>query len=219
MIPIVVFASGRGSNFDAILKSVRERRLAAEIVGLVSDQARAPALDKAREAGIQAIHVAAPMGAAGLSLPERRAQHETKILEALAPLGARFAIMAGYMRVLTPKLIDAFRSERGYSRMVNIHPSLLPAFPGVHSYEQAYRHGAKVSGVTVHLVEPEVDSGPICAQEAFSIADCRSVAEVETRGLAIEHRLFSETLSWVLPERFHYEKSDSSGGRYHVRPY
>ena len=108
--------------------------------------------------------------------------------------------------------------------MVNIHPSLLPAFPGLNSYAQAYRYGAKVAGVTVHLVEAEVDSGPICAQEAFSIDDCQSEEEVEKRGLAVEHQLFPQVLSWVLPEKFIIERrpllgsSEKANGRLCVCP-
>jgi phosphoribosylglycinamide formyltransferase-1 len=116
---------------------------------------------------------------------------------------------------MTPHLIEAFRSERGYSRIINIHPSLLPAFTGVSSYRQAFEFGVKTTGVTVHLVEAAVDSGPICAQEVFDIGDCKSVDEVERRGLAIEHRLFPETLKWVLPEAFSVEKRGP--GRFSVR--
>jgi phosphoribosylglycinamide formyltransferase-1 len=224
MIPIAVFASGRGSNFDAVLRAVREKRLAAEIVALVSDQPQAAALDKARAAGICAIHVPViPASASERALPpeeraraleSRRQAHEEKILNELEKLAPRFLVMAGYMRVVTSRLIDAFRSDRGYSRIVNVHPSLLPSFPGVSAYEQAFLHGAKATGVTVHLVEREVDDGPICAQETFSIADCRTLEEVEKRGLAVEHRLYPETLSWVLPEKFTFEKI--RGDRYRV---
>jgi phosphoribosylglycinamide formyltransferase-1 len=212
-IPIAVFASGRGSNFDAILSAIRERRLMAEIVALVSDQVDAPVLAKAHAAGIRAIAVPVPL--AGGVAEARRVAHEEQILRELAPLGARFLVMAGYMRILTPKLIEAYRSERGYSRIVNVHPSLLPAFPGVSAYEQAFHHGTQLCGVTVHLVETEVDSGPICAQQSFSIQDCRTVEEVEKRGLALEHRLFPETLSWVLPEKFVVEATPR---RLRVRP-
>jgi phosphoribosylglycinamide formyltransferase-1 len=123
--------------------------------------------------------------------------------------------MAGYMRVVSPELIDAFRDPRGFARVTNVHPSLLPAFPGRDAYGQAFRHGAKVSGVTVHLVDDGVDEGPICAQEAFGIGDCRSGEEVESRGLAIEHRLYPATLSWLLAESFEIEREE---GRIRVRP-
>src|SRR6185437_4066764 len=124
------------------------------------------------------------------------------VLDALSPFAPHFLVMAGYMKVVSSKLIEAFRSERGYSRITNIHPSLLPAFPGVRSYEQAFRYGAHWTGVTVHLVEEAVDTGPICAQEAFGIAKCQSAEEVERLGLEIEHRLYPSTLQWVLMESF-----------------
>jgi phosphoribosylglycinamide formyltransferase-1 len=195
--PIAILASGRGSNFDAILAATREGRLDARIVAVVSDRAPAPVLEKARAAGIPALHVASGEG---------RAAHERRVLEGLAPHGPRFLVLAGYMRLLSPVLLEAFRSPRGYSRITNIHPSLLPAFPGKDSYAQAWRHGAQVTGCTVHLVDDGLDSGPICAQRAFPIDDCASPAEVEARGLREEHRLYPETLAWVLPERFTIEK-------------
>lgn len=205
-IPIAVLASGRGSGFEAISSAVRRGVLDAEIVALVSDQKNAPALAKAKDLGYVA-HVVSTEG--------YRKDHEAKILDFFSqlPTPPRFLVLAGYMRVFSPHLIEAFRSGRGYSRMVNVHPSLLPAFSGVKGYEQAFSHGCKVAGVSIHLVEPEVDDGPICAQEAFSIADCRSVEEVESRGLAVEHRLFPETLKWVLPEKFALEERDSVAGR------
>jgi phosphoribosylglycinamide formyltransferase-1 len=212
-VPIAVLASGRGSNFDAILKAVRSGSLDAEITAVVSDRIGAPVLAKAGDAGIRTIEIPVPAPASAPDLARRRDLHEQRILEALAPLAPRFLVLAGYMRVMTPRLIEAFRSERGYSRIVNVHPSLLPAFPGVGSYAQAFEHGAKVAGVTVHLVEHEVDSGPICAQEAFSIAGCRSATEVEALGLAIEHRLYPDSLRWILPEKFTFERR---GERHHV---
>jgi phosphoribosylglycinamide formyltransferase-1 len=131
-----------------------------------------------------------------------RDAHEGEILKQLAGLKPHFIVLSGYMRIMTPRLIDAYKSERGYHRIVNIHPSLLPAFPGTRGYEQAFRYGTKVAGCTVHLVDHGLDSGPICAQEAFSIAGCADVAQVEVLGKKIEHRLYPETLAWVLPERF-----------------
>lgn len=201
MTRIAIFASGRGSNFDSIQTAIQTGKLDAQIVALICDQPGAPVLEKARGAGVPPLLIEVNRA---LPANERRGEHEARILAALAPLDVRFLVMAGYMRVLTPRLIDAFRSERGYSRIVNIHPSLLPSFAGLSGYAQAFEHGVKVTGATVHLVEHEVDSGPICAQESFSIEDCVDVASVEKRGLAIEHRLFPETLKWVLPEQFSY---------------
>jgi phosphoribosylglycinamide formyltransferase-1 len=215
---VAVLASGRGSNFQAILRAIRAGTLQTEIVALVSDKAGAPALEIARQAGIPALEVLPPPAQTGEDPILRRKKHDEKILKALGPFSPRFLVMAGYMRVISPVLLDAFRSVRGYSRIVNIHPSLLPAFPGIHSYRKAYEYGVKWTGVTVHLAEEAVDSGPICAQEAFSIADCKSAEEVEKRGLDIEHRLYPETLNWVLPEKFEIETRVSQTGRISVRP-
>jgi phosphoribosylglycinamide formyltransferase-1 len=202
MIPIVVLASGRGSNFEAIYDAIQRKKLRAKILAVVSDQPNAKVLEKAKSIGIPVKVVPVPQKSADETAEDRRRKHEIRLLETLQEVKPRFLVMAGYMRIVTPLLIEAFRSENGYTRMVNVHPSILPAFPGVHSYSQAFHYGAKVAGVTVHLVETDVDSGPICAQESFSIADCRSEFEVEQRGLEVEHRLYPETLDWVLTEEF-----------------
>jgi phosphoribosylglycinamide formyltransferase-1 len=216
-IPIAVLASGRGSNFDAIHDAISRGELDARIVALVSDQPGAPALAKAEAAGIRPLLVPLPDKSEAASVEARRALHDGRVLEALAtlPEKPRFLVMAGYMRVITARLLEAFRSERGYARIVNVHPSLLPAFPGAGSYARAFDHGAKLSGVSVHLVELDVDAGPICAQEAFAIDDCASAEEVERRGIAVEHRLYPRTLSWVLPENF---AINPVKGRFCVRP-
>lgn len=208
-IPIVILASGAGTGFEAIAESVGSGRLSAEILALVTDQPRAGALDKARARGIRSIVAPVPGLEEGDPSPDdRRRRHEERLLAELLPLKPRFLVMAGYMRIVTPLLLKAFRSERGYCRIVNIHPALLPAFPGLDGYGQAFRYGARVAGVTIHLVEEGVDSGPICAQQAFAIDDCRTVAEVAERGRELEHRLYPETLAWVLPERFEVIRRD-----------
>ena len=205
LTPIVVMASGRGSNFDAILRAIQAGTLAAEIRAVISDKADAPVLAKAKAAGLRAVTIA-PESDANVSAQARRKNHEEALLNELRSLTPKFLVMAGYMRILSPHLIAHFHSEKGYSRIVNIHPSLLPSFPGVNGYAQAFQYGSKATGVSVHLVNEEMDNGPILAQESFSIADCESVEEVEARGLAIEHRLFPETLAWVLPEHFRVEE-------------
>lgn len=227
MTPVVVLASGRGSNFEAILRAIQRGSLSARVLALLSDQPNALALEKARQAGMKAVVVPYPTSSeqavANSAQLTKRDKHGELILDECKKLAQasgefpRFLILAGYMRVVSSRVIEAFRSERGYSRIVNIHPSLLPAFPGTDSYGQAYKYGCKVAGVSVHLVEEKVDAGPICAQEAFSIEDCRSVEEVEARGLRIEHRLFSETLSWVLTENFNVDNMQSPERRLCVR--
>jgi len=210
-VPVVVLGSGRGSNFDAVASAIELQEIDAQILGVVSDRPGAGILEKAKSRGISAFSVPSHPG-------EDRRQHENRIWEILQELKPRFLILAGYMRVLTADFLNHFYdSKTGYYRVVNIHPSLLPAFPGVRSYAQAFQYGCKWTGVTVHLVSPEVDGGPICAQEGFSIEDCESIDQVEKRGLKVEHRLFSQTLKWVIQEEF---KIDSLGtqGRFRVCP-
>jgi len=196
---IAILASGKGSNFEAIASAIEKDKLNAEIMAVISDCETAPVLRKADHLGVPAHYVAPP------SIPDplmKRRNHEKNILAKLDGLAVDFLVLAGYMRMITPELLKPFKSDRGYYRVVNIHPSLLPAFPGVGSYDQAFAYGCHWTGVTVHLVDEEMDHGPICAQEAFSIKDCRSGDEVLSRGIEIEHRLYPETLDWVLQERF-----------------
>lgn len=180
-----VFVSGRGSNFEALARAGFRDRIAL----VVSDRPEAFALEKAR----------------ALDLPTFVSKDEKTILAELARRGISTVVLAGYLRILSREFVEAFRDPSGATRILNIHPSLLPAFPGLNAYAQAFDYGCKHAGVTVHLVEAEVDGGPILAQETFSIEDCASVSEVETRGLAIEHRLYAETLEWYLRGELHYE--------------
>ncbi len=211
MKKIAVFASGRGSGFEAIAKAIGDGKLRAEITSLVCDVEGAAVLEKAKRVGIK-THLICP----SLELPageSRRTEHEQRILRAIEDESADFVVLAGYMRILGKPILEAFK-HGDYSRVVNVHPSLLPAFPGIDAYRQAFHHGCKVSGVSVHLVSSELDSGPICAQESFSIEGCQSAEEVEKLGLALEHRLYPQTLAWVLAENFVLEARE---GRFHVR--
>ncbi len=207
---VAVLASGRGSNFLALAEAVQRGELPIEICGVVSDREGAPVLGHARGFGIPALF----LGAAGRT-PEARLAHEQKIVEQLRRWRVRWVICAGYMRILGPHLLEAFRDARGFNRIVNIHPALLPAFPGLGAYAQAFRHGVAVAGASVHLVAAEVDDGPILSQAGFAIHDCESVAEVEARGLEVEHRLYPETLKWLCAEKFRVERLP--GGRLRVR--
>lgn len=211
LTPVAILASGRGSNFDALARAVREGRLAADIRVVISDQADAPVLEKAARLGIEAICI--PSG--GRS-PEDREVHDAQVVEALRQRGVTWVVLAGYMRVVSHVLLEAFRDSRGFTRIVNIHPALLPAFPGLHGYRRAFEHGAQVAGVTVHLVELEVDAGPIVAQAGFSLDGCRTADEVEGRGLELEHRLYPAALNSLLKGRFRVERMPK--GRLRVVP-
>jgi phosphoribosylglycinamide formyltransferase-1 len=218
-VKIAVFASGRGTGFEAIAAAVAGGKLDAEIVALVTDQPKAPVIEKARKVGVKIVVIPWDELPRQKSPAERRALHEEKVLAELQAISPKFLVLAGYMRILTPKLIEAFRAGPGrHVRIVNIHPSLLPAFPGVDAYRQAFEHGCRVAGATVHLVELEVDAGPICAQRSFDISHCQSAEEVEKLGLAVEHELYPETLRWVLAEKFEMKSSSQGRPLVRVRP-
>lgn len=200
---VAVLASGRGSNFEALLDAVKAGALEANIALLLCDRREAPALKIAEKWKIPCFVVEGQ--------PKQDPLQEQRMVEVLESHDIRFLVLAGYRRILSSGFIQSFRSPHGYARITNIHPSLLPAFPGLHSYQRAFEYGAKVTGVTVHLVDDGVDQGPICAQESFEISSCQTAEEVEQRGLEIEHRLYPETLNWILQENFDYRVERSRG--------
>jgi phosphoribosylglycinamide formyltransferase-1 len=183
--PLIVFASGRGSNFDALLKATKTGVLPGQIVGLVCSKPDAEVIQKAKDANI----------------PVLVSRDEEQIHSWIQASPARHLVLAGYMKILSADFINKYRDKNGNSQIVNIHPSLLPNFKGVNAYKQAWEAGVKVTGVTVHLVEPDLDSGPILAQESFIISGCKNLAEVEARGLAVEHVLYPQALKqWMNPD-------------------
>lgn len=180
-----ILLSGRGSNFLAIDDAIRRGELAAEIALVIANQPEAPGLERARERGL-----------ATLALPHqgiRRAEHDRQVLEALRRHQVDWVCLAGYLRIVGPGLVDAFPQ-----RIVNIHPSLLPSFPGLEAQRQAFEHGVKVSGCTVHLVDAGLDTGPIVLQRAVDVASAGSAAELAARVLAEEHPAYVEALRRLL---------------------
>lgn len=186
---ILVLASGRGSNFRALLEASKHGVLRATIAGLGVSK---------RDCGAVQIAEAA-------KLPILLEPTEEAILDFVSREGISLVVLAGYMRILTKSFIEKLREPSGITRIVNIHPSLLPAFPGMNSYRQAFEAGVRETGVTVHLVEPEIDSGPILDQKSFRIDHMRSVSEVEALGLPIEHQLYARTLDWFLAGAYRVE--------------
>ncbi|HSF40489.1 MAG TPA: phosphoribosylglycinamide formyltransferase, partial [Thermoanaerobaculia bacterium] len=155
--PIGILLSGRGSNFLALHAAIERGEVPARIVLVLSNLADAPGIGAARELGLPAVAVPHK------GEPSRRA-HEEKVIAALREAGAEWVCLAGYMRLLSPDFVAAFPR-----RMVNIHPSLLPAFPGLDAQAQALAHGVKISGCTVHLVDEGLDSGPIVVQRSVPV--------------------------------------------------
>ncbi len=197
---IAILASGRGSNFEAIANAIEAKLLVAEIVLVISDRPKALVLEKAKERGLEILIE----------------KDQAKIKSALLKLDLDYVVLAGFMRILSAEFVNAFSDPRGFARIVNIHPSLLPEFPGLDSYRKAFEKKLPRTGVTVHFVDSGVDTGPICAQHEFSIADCKSVGEVEQRGLAVEHELYPRTLHWILQDQF---KIFKKGAKLHVQPH
>ena len=190
-----VLLSGRGSNFLALHEAMDRGEVPAEIALVVSNRADAPGLGAARELGLETV-----------CLPHRaepsREAHDAKVAAALRDAGVEWVCLAGYMRLLSAELIDAFPD-----RILNIHPSLLPAFPGLDAQRQALEYGARISGCTVHLVDAELDHGPVVVQRVVPVEDDDSVDTLSARILEQEHRAYSEgllkllTMPWRLEGR------------------
>jgi len=183
---IGILISGRGSNMGAIIDAIREGRLHASIAVVMSNRSSAPGLDIARAAGY-ATAVMPPR-----DYPSRDA-YDRALAAHLRALGVRLVCLAGFMRVLGPAFCDAFPNA-----ILNIHPSLLPSFPGVDAQQQALDHGVKITGATVHFVTPELDAGPIVMQSAVSVRDDDTRDTLAARILVEEHRIYPEAIGKVL---------------------
>jgi len=190
---IGVLLSGRGSNFEALADSVAAGRVPnAEIAIVVSNRENAPGIEKARSRGFDARVIPSK----GL---EREA-YDRQVAAALREKNVDLVCLAGYMRLLSPYFVDAFRG-----RILNIHPSLLPAFPGLEPQRQALEHGVKFSGCTVHFVDENLDAGPIILQAAVPIEDADTPETLAARILREEHRIYTEAVRLVLEGRVRIE--------------
>jgi len=186
---IAVFASGQGTNFQAIVDAVQEGKLDVTIELLVCDKPAAPVVERAREAGVDTF-LFTPK-----EYPSREA-YETEIIDELQRRGVELIVLAGYMRIITSVLVEPF-----YGRMINIHPSLLPAFPGVNGIGQALSYGVKLTGVTVHYVDGGMDSGPIIAQRAVEVADEDTEDSLAVRIHATEQALLPAVIQQIAQGR------------------
>jgi len=189
ILEIGVLASGTGSNLQAILDAIAAGTLDAKVRIVISNVREAPALQRAVKAGIATVVIP------HAQFPSRR-EFDAAIAQALDQAEAKWVVLAGFMRVLTPEFLKKFQR-----RVVNIHPALLPAFPGVHAQKQAFEHGVKLAGCTVHFVDEGVDSGPIIAQRAVPVLDDDSADSLAKRILEQEHLLFVDVLRWLAADR------------------
>ncbi|HEY0728942.1 MAG TPA: phosphoribosylglycinamide formyltransferase [Pyrinomonadaceae bacterium] len=185
---MAVLISGRGSNMLALHDAIRAGKIPnAQIVVVISDKADAPGLALAAERGIEAIAVERK--------GRKREEHEGEIVAALGEREIDLICLAGYMRLLSPCFIEAFRG-----RILNIHPSLLPSFPGLDAQRQALEHGVKFTGCTVHFVDETLDGGPIIAQRVVPVLEGDTVESLSARILEQEHQLYAEAVAQVLQD-------------------
>lgn len=178
-----IFASGTGSNFEAIMN---EKELACEIVLLICDQTGAKVIEKARAYGIDVF-------IADRKAYDSKIAFETAIVERLRQTEVEWVFLAGYMRLVGKTLLYAYEGK-----IVNIHPSLLPAFPGIDAIGQAFAAGVDESGVTVHFIDEGIDTGPIIAQEAVAILPTDTIETVLKRIQAVEHRLYPQVINHLI---------------------
>jgi phosphoribosylglycinamide formyltransferase-1 len=177
-INIGVLASGRGSNFQAIIDAIEAGRLDAMIALLVTDRSDATAIDRARRHGVKSVFV-------DPKAYDSRELFDSAVVAQLKAHQVELVCLAGFMRILTKTILEAFPS-----RIMNIHPSLLPSFPGLHAQRQAIQYGVKISGATVHFVDDGVDSGPIILQAAVPVNDDDTEESLATRILEQEHQIY-----------------------------
>jgi len=181
-LKIGVLVSGSGSNFQAILDACSRGELAARVVCVISNKADAFALERARRAGIPALHLDHRAHAG-------REAYDAALVATLREFGAELVVLAGFMRIITPVLLEAFPMA-----VMNIHPALLPAFPGLHAQRQALEYGAKLAGCTVHFVDAGTDTGPIIAQAPVPILEGDTEETLSARILKEEHRIYPEAV-------------------------
>jgi phosphoribosylglycinamide formyltransferase 1 len=181
-----VLISGRGSNLQAIIDAIRDGALDATIALVVSNRADAAGLRRAADAGIDAVCIPTRAHAG-------RDAYDTALADLLRARGVDLVCLAGFMRLIGAPLLDAFPN-----RILNIHPSLLPAFPGLDAQRQALEHGVRITGATVHLVDPDLDAGPIVLQSAVPVLDDDTVDTLSARILVEEHRLYPLAIQRVL---------------------
>lgn len=185
---VAILLSGTGSNMDAILNACKQGALWAEIVLIASDNPDSPGLARAAKAGFRIVAAPYKKG-----IP--RGENEQPLIDAIRESQADWIVLAGFMRVLTSHFVSSFPG-----RIVNIHPSLLPAFPGAHAIVDALQAGAEVTGVTIHIVDELVDHGPIIAQEEVFIQQDDTEDSLAARIHAVEHRLYPATLQELFHE-------------------
>jgi phosphoribosylglycinamide formyltransferase-1 len=190
---ISFLVSGRGSNFQALAEKIQNGYIKAEIKAVISDKGDAPVLEKAEKMGIKSFFIDPKKFSS-------RESHEREILHILHEVETDLIVAAGYMRLLTPVFIEPFRN-----RIINIHPSLLPAFPGKDAQAQAVEHGVKIAGCTCHFIDEGTDTGPIIMQAAVDVTQVDTAATLSQKILEQEHKILSECVKLFCEDRIKIE--------------
>ena len=193
-LQLAILASGRGSNFEAILNNIKQGKLAASIQVVISNKSSAGVLEIARQNGIPAVHISKS------EFPEQE-QFDVQLLSILNQHQANFIVLAGYLKMLSPFVVRKFKN-----RILNIHPALLPSFGGkgmygIHVHEAVLEYGCKVSGVTVHLVDEAYDTGPPVLQRCVPVQDGDTPEILAARVLKVEHQIYTEALQLFVEDR------------------
>lgn len=194
-IRVGILVSGRGSNMEAIIRNAKEGKIDAEVVIVLSDNPDAPAIEKAKKLGIEARYVY-PGPKKTYMTPDR----EEEYVKILKDKGVELVCLAGFMRVLKKTFLQAFPG-----RIMNIHPSLLPAFPGLDAQKQAWEYGVKISGCTVHFVDEGIDTGPIILQRCVPVLEDDTPETLADRILKEEHKIYSEAIQLFAEGRLKIE--------------
>jgi len=189
MKSIAVVASGRGSNFQAIIDAIKNGTIPAECVALITDNPKAYAIERAQKAGI-------PCRIIDYATFPSREVYERSLLASMQETGADLFVLAGYMRILGSSIVRAFPGK-----MINIHPALLPSFTGLHAQRQAVQHGVKVAGCTVHFVDESLDGGPIILQKCVPVLETDDEDALAERILEHEHVAFPEAIRLFCEDR------------------
>ena len=193
-VRIAVFCSGNGSNFEALVKKNRRSAFPGKIVLMVVDNARAYAIERARRLKIPVLYI-------DPSAYKDKQAYEEALYKELKFWKINLILLAGFMRILSPFFVRKYRN-----RILNIHPSLLPAFKGANAIKDAFDYGVKVTGVTVHIVNEGVDEGPVLLQKAVEVSNNDTLASLETKIHKIEHRIYAEAVNLFLTSKWRIEK-------------
>jgi phosphoribosylglycinamide formyltransferase-1 len=195
MLKVVILISGNGSNLQAIIDYIQQRRLPISIEAVISNRADAFGLTRASQADI-------PTQVLEHQRYADRAEYDQALQDCLTRYQPDLIVLAGFMRILGPALVNAF-----HDRIINIHPALLPKFPGLHTYRQALAAGETVHGTTVHFVTETVDAGPIIAQSSFPITPPDTEETLQARTQTLEHELYPKVIEWYAKGLFQLEKN------------